>query len=196
MSKFQRGQSAQFTAGESDQGLYLLPQLQSASNLCLLAAEELEELGCGDGDSMEHTAAVLHAAWELVRQAREELHHRSQAGFPRSAPPSGVFRPDLGSDLVLEAQLDRGGLVWSAYALGPATAPTVTKSDSEASPEGRAVVGQIVPYQGQWFEVLEVVEHRYEMRQLQAACDAVERVWQLANRTRDHLVAIQHSTAA
>lgn len=192
MSKFQRGQAAQFIAGESDQGLYLLPQLQSTINFCVLAAEELEELGLSDGEGLEHVSAVLESTWEFVRQARDELYNRSKASFPQSAPPAGVFRPDLPPELALEAQVHRGNLIVSAYALGPATA---TKSDTEISPELGVGVGQVVQYRGQRVEVLEMVEHRYEILQLQIAVDAVERAWIIISRTRDHLVAFVAAAA-
>jgi hypothetical protein len=196
MTKLNRGQPCQFVTGETDQGLYLVPQLQSASNLFMLAVEELEELGAlglQGAEALEHTASVLQNTWDLLRRAREELHARSRASFPRNGHPSTVFRPELPPDLALDFQVDAGDLVVAAHALGPSSAPG--KNTDAGATEGAVMAGQVVQHKGQWVEVLQTVEHRYEIRQLHAACDALERAWHITNRTRDHLVAIQHSAA-
>jgi len=194
MRRLNRGTPIQLGIGQGNRP-YLVPELQTASNLCELALEELEELG-EEGASMHSAGRVLDTAWDYLRQARDELSLQSKSCFPRSTGPKvGVFSPPLPPELVLEFSVRDAEFVVSAFAIVPVQKPNPTpKSDEYGWTDVGPAMGQIVYYDGAWVEVQESVEHRYEMRELNVAADAIERAWHTIGQLRDHLLA--HSIVA
>lgn len=187
LKKYNRGASFNLAVGTAEHR-YLVPQLQSSSNFCELAMEEMEDL-CNDPIDMRHASRMVDTIWDYVRQARGELRHPSRSIFPRSCHPSVVFCPELPPDLALDFSVQDGLLIVTLLALTTAIKPNQSGgNESDGAMEGFAV-GQTMYYKGAWVEVLEFVEHTYQMKQLDSALDSIEHVWHSCNQLRDHFAS-------